>query len=659
MANLSNSYNFTNGYGNYTIGVSLDYEQSRENNTSTITNVIQTITNNRPNMAWPYGTISYEVSIDKYVNNTWQRILTYPGSQSINLNNSTTRTLINSARSDLIQHNEDGSCRIRVNYGTSMSGVSSGPTGSSSFVIDLPKIPRASVFGEISDFIIDSNPGIGQAFQVPVIKSVNAYYDVLTIKTGTTTIKTIDNYITSDSGITLTSAELNTIYGKYKETSKVPFTFVVNTYTDDSKGTLVGTTTSKEVEGTIYGIPPTYSTSNITYVDSNTTTSSFGYFIKGYSTLKVTLKAKATVSKQADSNKTSYVLKVNNVIFKTIDGTSTFPYSFEVPNLSSNNFEIDIIDSRENQTSIPFTISNFVDYVVPSISNLTIARTNTVDSQVTLSIEGTYTKIGNNLNKIKKVQFQSREVGSSTWSSLQTVATDASSLLVQSDGNYSILNYVLGNFDISKEFEFKVIVTDALDSISEQRQINSAEPLEWLDRSKKVIGVGKKPEDTIKKGSIDVAGGFYVNGEEIKSTKVNNEKADSKLETYSCDYLNNTLKFEAESGYFVDKTSGFIFQWGMASGSKRISFPIKFPNRCLLVTTGNFITNGSNPTYMTINGAQVNGNETFDSDGFNYASMGYVAVGGQWVSLQSMNTNNNGTPVSNFGGKGYWFAIGY
>ena len=198
MANYNNSYRFTNGYGTYTIGFSLDYIQNEETNATIITHVVQTIINHNPNLSWPYGTIDSEVSIDQFIDGTWQRKYTYPLSQTINLNNSVERVLLDTNRLDSLEHDQEGNCKIRVNYKTNMVGVSSGPTGESSYIIDLPQISRASILEEISNFVIDSEEGVGQAFQLPLKKSVASYYDVLEIKLENVVLKTIDPYVARD-----------------------------------------------------------------------------------------------------------------------------------------------------------------------------------------------------------------------------------------------------------------------------------------------------------------------------------------------------------------------------------------------------------------------------------------------------------------------------
>jgi hypothetical protein len=153
-------------------------------------------------------------------------------------------------------------------------------------------ITYASNITPIPNFTIDTATGVGNPFPVYVTKYTSSNYDVLTIKIGSNTVATINNFLSGN--VTFTNAELTTattgIYARMSTTNSTTFTFSVSTYTNSNKTTLVGTTTSTST-GTLTSYLPVLSASAVSHLDSNSTTVALtgdnSKFFVGYSNLQI------------------------------------------------------------------------------------------------------------------------------------------------------------------------------------------------------------------------------------------------------------------------------------------------------------------------------------------------------------------------------------
>lgn len=148
------------------------------------------------------------------------------------------------SKTQTVTHNSDGSKSISISATFDTNGTSTGVV-SASGTATLTTIARTSVIGTVSNFNIESG------LKVPVTKYSSSFTDTLTIKIGSTTIKTISGY-TNNTAINFTDSELLAIY-KAIATSKKSDTFTF-TITTKSGSTTIGTSASKTATGTIIGL---------------------------------------------------------------------------------------------------------------------------------------------------------------------------------------------------------------------------------------------------------------------------------------------------------------------------------------------------------------------------------------------------------------------
>ena len=179
-----------------------------------------------------------------------------------------------------ISHNPDGSRNVGVTcYMPLANGTTTGNfTSSDTFI--LPTIARTSVIGSVSAFNVE------KSFSVPVTKYSYSFSDTLTIKIGSTTIKTVSGYISGDS-ISFTSAEILAIYQIQSSTKSSTFTFTITTY---SGSTYLGSS-STTATGTSVGLIEYYggsswSNSSLLYYNGSSWNKGILWYYNGSSWVK-------------------------------------------------------------------------------------------------------------------------------------------------------------------------------------------------------------------------------------------------------------------------------------------------------------------------------------------------------------------------------------
>lgn len=134
-----------------------------------------------------------------------------------------------------IYHNTDGTKAISLDAYID-TNVGAGYYNPSAISVTLPAIPRVSTLGT-PDF-----PALETGGSIAVTKHATAFYDVLAIKIGATTIKTIDGY-TDKLKFTLSDTELIAAYNALSEAAlfNPSVIFTITTYSTSAKTTVIGT----------------------------------------------------------------------------------------------------------------------------------------------------------------------------------------------------------------------------------------------------------------------------------------------------------------------------------------------------------------------------------------------------------------------------------
>jgi hypothetical protein len=412
--------------------------------------------------------------------------------------------------------------------------------------------PAGSTLGYINNFNIDSSSGVGSAFSVPCTKYYSGYYDVLTIKIGANTVATRNNYVTGN--VTFTNAELTTattgIYARMSGVNSTTFTFELKTYTDSSKSTQIGSTSTTTATGYLTGVAPILSSSAVTHLDSNSTTvaltGSNTKFIQGYSTLQITVSAKATAQSGATLGNNAYVFEVPGETTQYANQSDSLNFVKNFTTIGYSTYNLKVIDSRGQQLTIPKTLTNWTAYSSPVLSSVSVTRLNGSAADIYIAFSGTYTNWTglSTTNSIQTARFRYREVGGAYGSyTAITLTTNAS-------GSFSKTSYNAVDLDISKSYQFEIEVIDRLSSKIQTATIPAGAGTLVLDTANKLLGVGKVPTNTYPDGSIDAAGDIHSAGDmsvagdmNVAGTIYQNEVAVLTVSSTLLNYTENTFGF--------------------------------------------------------------------------------------------------------------------
>lgn len=308
--------------------------------------------------------------------------------------------------------------------------------------------PAGSEINNVPNFTIGTN------FVVSLTKYNSNFYDVLTIKIGSTTIKTI-NGATSSQTVSFTSSELNSIYNATLTTQQPTFTFNLSTYTDSNKGTLVGNATPKTAIGSYSNPNPTISSKSSSATNTQSLTGSASKIVLNASNVTITinfsLKYNATLKKVTIGGKTA-----------TISGSSA---SVTIDKPNTNSFSISAEDSRQYKVNDTYTITNYVVYI-PLTFAPTVARNEPTDGKVNISYNDSYFagSFGSTNNSLI-VEYRSRCVSDNeSFASDDSDWVSLSPTITTSTNKYS-QNITLENYNYKKSYEFELRAKDKLNTI--------------------------------------------------------------------------------------------------------------------------------------------------------------------------------------------------
>lgn len=334
--------------------------------------------------------------------------------------------------------------------------INSGWCNYTSSTYSLVVDPAGSDIGAVANF------NIGNAITVPITKYASMY-DVLVVKIGSTTIKTINN-ASNPTTITFTSSELNTIYDLTKEVQSTEFTFELTTYEDSSKTTIVGNKKTTTARGYIVGSYPLIN--SITFEDTNSTTTA----LTGDSSTMVRYMSNVKVSVSASGvNKA----KIKSI---TINNTTASNGIVTFNSASSNSFEVKVVDSRGFPTTQTKTMT-MIDYIPLTLSP-TIKREQPTNGNVVISFSGNYFSgsFGNSNNSLT-VQYRAKEKGASWVDEWDTLTPTIS-------GNTYTGSFTVAGYDYQKQYVFQIKAIDKLTTTNTiETEITKGKPIICWDEN--------------------------------------------------------------------------------------------------------------------------------------------------------------------------------
>lgn len=404
---------------------------------------------------------------------------------------------------------------------------------------DIAKITSAS------NYDIGTNTSI--SFTNPSGSTVNAWIekgnntDLLSSKR--TGIKTPYTFAWSTS-------DNNLHYAATPNSNTLSVKFVLNTVCN---GTNYYHTVTKTA--TVKNANPTFS--NFTFSDVNTVTTALTgnnqKIIKGYSNVTTAI----TTTNKAIAQKSATMVKYRTEIgalTKEANYSSSATVTMQVDKVIAGNIVVKAIDSRSNVTSITKT-ATVINYANVVIKNMSIVRQNGIGTTANIIGNGTYTNVnfGASNNAITKIEFRQKTKSGSfgAW-------TDITNKFTMSNGTFNNNNTsnTLTGYKVGTEYVVEVRVTDKLSSATRTVEVTSGDSTLVLNRTKKIIGIGKIPDRTLPEGSGDFKG-------TVKATEIRLQKMRFKGISY---IVTTSAKISANTNYtvpftYVVGTNGFTIYY--------------------------------------------------------------------------------------------------
>jgi len=296
--------------------------------------------------------------------------------------------------------------------------------------------------------------------------------------------KTITGVGTSVSW-TPNSSEQNSMYGQMTTVKSRSATIRVITYYNGVQvRSPVNTAITYYVRESIS--KPTFSASNFTYQDTNSTTTALTgnnkIIIQNKSNLQVTISTAATPKNGATISK--YEITINGVT-KYLTGTGSI--SMGTVNASQNvTLSVKAIDSRGFSTVASQTVT-MLPYAAPEFT-VTGNRLNSFENSTTLTVTGKISLLtisGSNKNSIVTARWRQKESTVGTYGGWNNFTPTGSP-------NFSYTTTI--NLDNTKAFDIQVEITDKLSTVTKEIRVQQGRPILFIDAQNKAVGIGDFPD---------------------------------------------------------------------------------------------------------------------------------------------------------------------
>ena len=221
---------------------------------------------------------------------------------------------------------------------------------------------------------------------------------------------------------------------------------------------------------------PTFSSSNVSYKDNNSTTTAVTgnnqHMVQSLSKLLVTITS-ATAKKGASITK--YDATINNVT-KSI--TSAGNIDFGTINSSSNlTLSVKVTDSRGNTTTATKTVT-FLAWSLPT-AVISLKRKNNYENETYLKVNASYSSV--NSKNTLTIKYQFKKTTDSSYSSLTTINNNTQ-ITISKDKNYA--------------WDFKIVLTDAFGTTTYNLTLAKGKFILFVDTKKLSVGVNCFPSNS-------------------------------------------------------------------------------------------------------------------------------------------------------------------
>jgi hypothetical protein len=307
-------------------------------------------------------------------------------------------------------------------------------------------------------------------------------------RNGGNTLKTLSSQGTSSSW-TPNSTEQNTLYSKTPNSIEFDGQIEVDTFYN---GVQVRTTRETDINFRVRNANPTFSATQVTYKDINSSTVALTtndqLIVQGKSTFRAWVNSVAQAQKGASID--SYVLTINGQtasvkVSGTTDGVGYYSFTKPINASSDQTLTIKVTDSRGLSVTVTKNVT-VIPYEEPKL-NITAKRANSFGETVTLRTSGTFSSV-NSKNILNQLQYRYKEKGATTW------IRDWTNISVTPSGTSFTGANITITMDVVKLYDIEVQVGDALTSGKKMTaSVGAGQPIFFIDADMRAMGFNDFP----------------------------------------------------------------------------------------------------------------------------------------------------------------------
>lgn len=360
---------------------------------------------------------------------------------------------------------------------------------------------------------ISSSPSsfdIGDMFSVSVSRNDGEFLHSLTMKNGSTSIKTYtDVGVSKDFYTGNISTEL---YNATPNSNNLELTLELITYYN---GVQTNSATTKSITGKVTNSDPTISVSQISYLDVNATTTALTgndqYIIQDKSQFRAKVNTPATANNGATI--VGYDITIDgrtlNRGYNVGEVIATFN---EIGSSSNATLSVKAIDSRGNNTTVTKTVS-VVPYS-PPVASVSAKRLNNFEDQTTVTLSGSISPIsvdGVIKNSLKTATHAYKVSTDGTYSNTTSYGT------MPTTTSYSFPDevYIL---DKLNAWHVQIVVSDELTTVTVTKTVSTGQPILFVDSVKKSVGINMFPAND---NSLEVGGNGVIQAKAMHGKYLN------------------------------------------------------------------------------------------------------------------------------------------
>lgn len=350
----------------------------------------------------------------------------------------------------------------------------------------------------------------------------------------------------------LTTAIRDAILASISSAKTASLKFILYTYSNSARTTLVGTNTVTNISGTTTAAhcAPTFTT--FTYMDNDSAitgvTQDNQTLVQNLSDLLVTIAAANRGTAKYQASISSYSITIGDVSMNAMS-TSSGDLNIDVGAVTSSGslaLNVTCIDSRGYSTTATVTV-NVLPYSSPAFSNFVLRRLNEIGATIQLTMSGSVSSImpaSTERNAVVYVGFKYKQSSGSTWTtvdltSIVTVSGLSFSyqnlelMTLDENSTFDFVFYVRDNFGTLTQLEYEVTLTQGTPLMSFRKRttlnnrprvgINNPEPYYELDvhgdiAMHDVMVLGFVAELTTETLTTLTAGGYYTQADASEAT---------------------------------------------------------------------------------------------------------------------------------------------